>query len=161
MFGSRFLDNGSSDSRQVYSFWKLWFKGFISSCATYRTFLLLDPENEAQVGPPSSTHYANGWFRFSLKLLMLAASKFKDHMRQTMKLHTRNGVKHRNYLQFEPLEKYFVCWTKYSFFCNTMVKPEILLIEWQPNDPHWLPESAKIIFTLLFIRDSSVLVKIN
>ena len=53
MFWSRFFDNGSTDSERV-------------SCVTYTyTFLLLDPENGAQVGLPSSTHYANCWRRFS------------------------------------------------------------------------------------------------
>ena len=52
MFGSRFLDDGSTDSeKKGLWFGKLRFKGFISSCA----FLLLNQENGAQVGLPAST----------------------------------------------------------------------------------------------------------
>ena len=94
MLGSRFLHSSSIDLKTVYSFgkngqgrlclvpWLLgdirpWerFKGFLIYCAMHKTCLLLDPENLAQEKQPSSTHYINGWFRFSRKLLKVTMHK--------------------------------------------------------------------------------------
>ena len=44
-------------------------------CCNIIDILLLDSENGAQVGQPSSTHHTHGWFWFCRKLLKLAASK--------------------------------------------------------------------------------------
>ena len=52
-------------SEKVYSFGNGDSRVSFPLLQPIRHFLLLDPQNEAQVGLPSSTHYANGWFRFS------------------------------------------------------------------------------------------------
>ena len=67
----------------------------------------------------------NDWrFNFSVSVL-------KEHMQQTMKLHTWNRIKYRNYLQFEPIENIFRLVNEIMVFSYTVVAPEILLIEWQ------------------------------
>ena len=63
MFESWFVNNGSTDSENVCDFGN-WFKIFISFYVAYFTFLLLDPENGAQVELLSSTRYVDGWLRF-------------------------------------------------------------------------------------------------
>ena len=62
-FWSRFLDSLSTDSENVRSFGSRGSR-VICSCVGFYTFLLLDPENEAQVDLPSFTRYANGWPHF-------------------------------------------------------------------------------------------------
>ena len=54
-------------------FWKGWFEGFIFCFVMHQTFLLLDPENGAQMDLPLSVRYINSGFRFSCKILNLAS----------------------------------------------------------------------------------------
>ena len=72
MFGSQIIDNRSTDSEKVYSFW---------DCNSRALFSLLPPVRHFCSSTAKmwlkSTYYADDWFWFSRKLpLLLAVSKF-------------------------------------------------------------------------------------
>ena len=76
MFGSRFLDNGSTDSEKVYSFGNCDSMASFPLVLSIRHFCFLTPKIGLMWAYRSLRITQMADFYFFLKLLMLAASKF-------------------------------------------------------------------------------------
>ena len=88
----------------------------------------------------------------------------KDHVQETMKLHIWNGIKYRNYLQFEPIKKYFRLVHEISGFLLHRGYTENSFNAVATKSRGTLGSGVckiKYCFALFFTRNSSDLVTVN